>query len=93
MSFVEVAKNLTPEVYESLKRSLELGRWPDGRSLTTEQKQICMDAVIAYEAANNVPEEQRVGYIARDKPTPCAEKAGNQPASGVWTPGGNDTRH
>ena len=102
MSFIEVAKNLTPDVYEALKKSLELGRWPDGRQLTREQKTICLDAIIAYENANNMPEEERVGYIAKDKPTPCdlkagaADAAGAQPSTGVWTPSqnqGNTTRH
>ncbi len=98
MSFIEVAKNLTPEVYESLKKSLELGRWPDGRQLTGEQKAICLDAIIAYEDANGLPEEQRVGYIAKDRPTPCDAKSGvgTEPSEGVWAPGqteGNATRH
>jgi len=102
MSFIEVAKNLTPDVYEAFKKSLELGRWPDGRQLTGEQKAICLDAIIAYENASDMPEEERVGFIAKDKPTPCdlnvntADTSGIEPGSGVWAPSqsqGNATRH
>ncbi len=85
MSFEQVAKQLTPEVYAALKQSLQLGKWPDGRILTAEQKEICMDALITYEASNNIPEEQRVGYIARNKPTPCSTEESSA-ATQSWTP-------
>lgn len=68
MSFEEIVKKLSPEVYESLKTGVELGRWPNGQALTTEQRQISMEAVIRYEVEQNIPVEQRVGYIAPKKP-------------------------
>ena len=30
-SFVELIRNITPDVYESLKLAVEIGKWPDGR--------------------------------------------------------------
>lgn len=63
MTVDELIRSLTPEIYSNLKSSLELGRWPDGRTLTKEQKAICMEAVIQYEVINDIPTEQRTGHI------------------------------
>ncbi len=60
--FTEFSRRLSPETYCDLKRSLELGRWPDGRALTTAQRELCMQAIISYEHAH-VPEQQRTGYM------------------------------
>jgi len=62
MSFVDTAKNLDFPTYEKLKTAVEIGKWPTGQALTDEQKAICMEAVLTYEAAN-VPEGQRTGYM------------------------------
>ncbi len=66
MNYNEVLERLDPQVYRSLKHSLQLGKWPDGRALTEQQKEICMEAIIHYERTHNIPEEERVGYIERD---------------------------
>ena len=60
----EMLEKLTPDIYQALRRALELGKWPDGRRLTDEQKALCMEAVIRYEAVH-LPEQERVGYIDR----------------------------
>lgn len=60
--FTEFARNLSPDIYRDLKRSLELGRWPDGRTLSPEQRELCMEAIISYEAAH-LPEQERTGYM------------------------------
>ena len=65
MSFDQVSGSLTPEVVNAFKTALELGKWPDGRVLTAEQKQICLEAILKYEDINQVPESERVGYIDR----------------------------
>ncbi|MBU6952167.1 MULTISPECIES: YeaC family protein [unclassified Hahella] len=94
MSFENAVKNLTPEIYEAMKTALELGKWPDGKKLSMEQKELCMEALITYEISHNVPEEQRVGYIERDRPTPCALKAAAaESSSGVWTPDSGVSKH
>lgn len=64
MEYQQAIVDMSPEVYRSLKRAVELGKWPDGRRLTTEQRARCLEAVIAW-GRLNLPEEQRVGYIDR----------------------------
>ena len=71
MQFADAARQLDPEVYRRLRQSLELGKWPDGRILTAEQKSIAMEAIIHYEQSNNVPETERVGYME----TVCKSKS------------------
>lgn len=68
MEFRQLLDSITPQVYEALKRGIELGKWPDGRRLTDEQRELCMQAVIAYEARK--PETQRTGYVPPKK-TAC----------------------
>lgn len=67
MNFEDVAQQISPDIYQRFKEALELGKWPDGRALTKEQKEICLQAVIVYEAAQDVPEDQRVGYVDATK--------------------------
>jgi uncharacterized protein YeaC (DUF1315 family) len=53
---------LTPEIVANLKTAVELGKWPDGRRLSDEQRRTCLQAVIVWEG-RHLPEEQRTGYI------------------------------
>lgn len=70
-SIRDILDLMDPEVHENLKTAVELGKWPDGRRLTPEQLEYCLQAIIAYE--QQLPEEQRVGYIDRTglKKTHC----------------------
>jgi uncharacterized protein YeaC (DUF1315 family) len=86
MTYEELIQQLDPVVYQSLRRSMELGRWPDGRKLTAEQREISMQAVIYYENHNNIPEQERTGYIDRGSkagtacdPSVRASKANGNP--------------
>lgn len=63
-TFIDMLRNISPEVYESLKLAIELGKWPDNRKLTQEQKELCMQAIIAWEL-ENLPEDQRTGYMSQ----------------------------
>ncbi|TDO06209.1 MULTISPECIES: YeaC family protein [Halomonas] len=65
MSFDRMIQQMTPSIYESLKRAVSLRKWPDGRMLTAEQTELCLEAVMRYEVENQVPEAQRVGYLQR----------------------------
>lgn len=67
MTYDELIERLDPAVYQSLKRGIELGKWPDGRPVSKEQRAICMEAVLYYERKHQIPEDQRVGYIDRRK--------------------------
>lgn len=70
-SFAHMIENITPDIYESLKLAVEIGKWSDGRKLTTEQKELSLQAVIAWEIAN-LPEDQRTGYMG---PQECSSKS------------------
>ncbi len=65
MTYDELIEAMTPDMHTALKRAVELGKWPDGRRLTEQQRDICLRAVIAYD--QKMPEEQRVGFISRKK--------------------------
>ena len=77
MKFDELIQSITPEIHANLRRAIEIGKWPDGRPLTEEQKALSMQAVIAYEATH-LDEKDRVGYVeAKDcasKPSPEANE-------------------
>lgn len=62
MDYLQLVETLSPDVYRNLLRSVELGRWPDGRPLTPEQRENAMQAIIAW-GEMHLPEEERVGYI------------------------------
>lgn len=70
-TFSDMIENLTPDIYESLKLAVEIGKWPDGRKLTQEQKELSLQAVIAWES-QHLPEDQRTGYMG---PQECSSKA------------------
>ncbi|SDR96494.1 hypothetical protein SAMN05216271_0841 [Halopseudomonas sabulinigri] len=61
-TFIDMLRNITPEVYAALKLAVEIGKWSDGRKLTQEQKELCLQAMIAWEQ-DNLPEEERTGYM------------------------------
>ena len=82
MDFEKLIENMTPDIHLSLKRAIEIGKWPDGKIVTAEQRSLCMEAVIAYDN-KFLREERRVGYIDRgskaegekcDDDDPTAEK-------------------
>lgn len=63
MTVDELIKAMTPDVYKNMKSALELSRWPDGRKMETEQKPLCMEALIRYELMADIPAEERIGYM------------------------------
>ena len=65
----ELLAQVTPDVYEQLKRAVEIGKWPNGLVLSKEQRGHCLQAVIAYEQ-KHIPEQERTAYVP-PKPTPC----------------------
>jgi len=67
MELNNILDKITPEVYQSLKQAVEIGKWPDGRSLTNEQKEYCLQAIIAYDNLNQENEALRVGYVDKTK--------------------------
>ena len=83
-SLQDILAIMDPEVHMNLKTAVELGRWQDGRKLSPEQLEYCLQAIIAYEQ-EFLPEQQRVGYIDRTglkKNRPEANQAREDPADG-----------
>ncbi len=64
MDYRQMIANMTPETYRSLRRAIELGKWPDGSPVSPEQRRNAMQAVIAW-GQEHLPAEERVGYIDR----------------------------
>jgi|TARA_R110000822_G_scaffold60287_12_gene150264 uncharacterized protein YeaC (DUF1315 family) len=75
MDLQQLIESITPEIYDNLKRAVELGKWPDGSRLTIDQREHSIRAVIAYDARHKA-EEDRVGYVAPKKSKePCSSKS------------------
>ena len=70
-------RQMDRKTYDRLVDALAIGRWPDGRTLSNDQRQSAMQAVITWGELHLAPEE-RVGFIdkgskaneVRDAPTP-----------------------
>ena len=54
MDIKQLVNSITPEVYANLKYSIEIGKWPDGKVMSEEQKALSIQAIIAYEAIKDV---------------------------------------
>ena len=79
MTFEKMINQMTPAIYESLKQAVSLRKWPDGRRLTPEQTELCLEAVMRFEVENNVPEVNRVGYLEQRTCGAAASGAGVTP--------------
>jgi len=62
MNVDQVMQLLSPDLIERFKTAVELGKWPDGRSLDSEQREICLQAIILFENKHLAP-EMRTGYV------------------------------
>jgi len=77
MDFEKLLDSITPDIYENLKQSVEIRKWPNGQALTKEQVALSLQAMISYEN-KHLPEDQRSGYI-KPKPTPCGDHSHDAP--------------
>lgn len=50
MQLQQLISQLNPELYSRLQRSVETGKWLDGEPLTQHQRDICLQAVMVYQA-------------------------------------------
>lgn len=66
MDYDALIARLDATTCDALRRAIELGKFPDGRKLTDEQRELCMEAVLAWEV-RNLPPEQHTGYIDRGR--------------------------
>jgi uncharacterized protein YeaC (DUF1315 family) len=74
MEYNQLIAQLTPEVYLRLKAAIEIGKWPDGRVLSADQKASCMEAVLRYQSMKLDPKKHS-GYM----PDQCASSASSAP--------------
>lgn len=86
MDLPQLLSSITPAIYQNLKRAIELGKWPDGNRLSTDQRALCMQAVIAYEK-KHLPAEQHTGYIEPKPHAACDADDHNhgEPKPLKWT--------
>lgn len=81
MDFEAMLQLITPEVHSGLRRAIEIGKWADGAALTGEQRELCMQALIAWEV-HNLPSEERTGHIdcgSKTRGEVCATPADEEP--------------
>ena len=62
----DLLESMTPEIHQSLKTAIELGKWPNGERLSPQQVELCLQAVIAYDQRYLI-ETERVAYIDTTK--------------------------
>ena len=62
----ELVESLTPDMVNDLKRAIEIGKFPDNRVVSEEQRELMIEATILYDALK-LPEEERTGFIHRKK--------------------------
>ncbi len=77
MELDALLKQVTPEIYQRMKRAVETGRWPDGAAVTAEQRENCLAIVIAWDQ-RNLPEDERTGWLP---PHPKAQQQKQNPDS------------
>ena len=63
MTLDDLVNSITPDIYDRLKRAVEIGKWDNGQMLSKEQREQCLQAIIAYDDMHK-SESDRVGYIA-----------------------------
>ncbi|MFK7974551.1 MAG: YeaC family protein [Halioglobus sp.] len=66
MDYNELIDAMTPELYERMRRALEIGKWPDGKPLTPQQREQTMQAVILW-GERHLESQERVGFIGKKK--------------------------
>lgn len=69
MTLEQLLENLNPQIVASLKRAIELGKWPNGTALDRQQRALCIQAVVRWEHHHLKPEDCS-GYVP-PKATPC----------------------
>ena len=66
MDYRQLVETMTLETYQNLKRSVELGKWPDGKPLSAEQRENAMQAVILW-GETHLEADERVGFIDKGR--------------------------
>ena len=67
--FIEKSQQLSPDIIERFRIALAQGKWPDGQTVTSSQKDILTQTIIVYDAAHKA-DGQRIGELEGE----CASK-------------------
>ena len=70
-----LVSGMTPEIYQNLKKAVEIGRWPDGNTVTPEQRANALQGVIAYEQLN-MKDTEKTGFMPKT-PGACGTEPGD----------------
>lgn len=62
MQLAAFLKCMTATIYQTLREAIELGKWADGRKLSTDEQAAILQALIIYEAEQVAPSE-RIGFM------------------------------
>ena len=64
MDIQQLVQAMTPQIYENLRTAVEIGKWPDGKALSEEQKSNSLQAVLMYQA--KVEQSEQHMTVGRD---------------------------
>ena len=79
MDYKQLVETMTPEIYRNLRQSLERGKWPDGKPLTSDQREHSMQALIIW-GLTHLEEHERIGYVdKRHKAGDVCDEPGETP--------------
>jgi uncharacterized protein YeaC (DUF1315 family) len=81
MDYRELIETMSPAIYQSLRLAVEKGKWPDGKTMTAEQRETTLQAVIAW-GERHLPPEERVGFIKKRQKNDHA--AATKPEKLAW---------
>ena len=84
-SIEQLVEGMSADVVDSLRLAVEIGKWADGKRLDAQQVELCMQAIILYEA-KHLPEQERVGF---DLSASCKSKASPDQAQTISVLPGN----
>jgi uncharacterized protein len=73
-SIDELVAGITPELVDTLRSAIELGKWQDGSKLSAEQLENCIQVLILYEN-KHVAESERAGFSLLDTAKSCNNKS------------------
>ncbi|MFX4228642.1 MAG: DUF1315 family protein [Porticoccaceae bacterium] len=73
MDLDKLVNTITPDIYDRLKKAVELGRWENGVKLTGQQVSDSLQLLIAYDEKNK-PAADRIGYIQPKEHQHCGSE-------------------
>ncbi|CAM3533996.1 hypothetical protein VA7868_03857 [Vibrio aerogenes CECT 7868] len=57
MNAQQLTEIITPEAYQRLLYAVETGKWPEGTTLSQEQRDACIQAVMLFQSKHNTEPE------------------------------------